>query len=59
MKTKTAYVIRTGEATEGRNISNKLRSRSGVRAAIRAAKRMGFKNAYAAKLQVSADSRLK
>jgi len=56
---KTAYLIRSGEMTNASNVSNKLRSYKGSRVALRAAKRLGFKDAYAAKISVSDDARLK
>lgn len=56
---KTAYLIRSGELTNSFNISNKLHSYKASRKALRAAKRMGFKNAYAGKMMVSDDARLK
>ncbi len=59
MKTKAAYVIRTGTIHSAFNISQKLRSWATARRAVRAAKRMGYSDAYAAKLMVSADSILK
>lgn len=59
MKTKTAYLIRNGEMIGGANVSNKLRSYSGSRRALRACKRMGHSNAYAAKILVNADCQLK
>lgn len=59
MKTKTAYVIRTGTLYDGRSISSKLRDRRGVGPALRAARRMGFVEAYAAKMSVAAGCRLK
>lgn len=56
---KTAYVIRSGEMVGAINVSNKLRSWKSSRRAIRAAKRLGFPNAYAAKIQVAKESILK
>jgi len=56
---KTAYLIRSGEAVGAINVSNKLRSWKSARRAIRAAKRLGFANAYAAKIQVASDAILK
>lgn len=56
MKTKVAYLIRSGTIHSAVNVSNKLRSRSGVRKAIKAAKRMGFAECYAAKMTVAADA---
>ena len=56
---KTAYIIRSGTIHSAFNISNKLRSYKSVRRAIKAAKRMGFKEVYAAKITVSKDSILK
>jgi len=59
MKTKVAYLIRSGTIHSAFNISNKLRSYAGAKRAIRAAKRMGFTEVYAAKMTVSSDSFLK
>jgi hypothetical protein len=59
MKTKTAYLIRSGTIHSAVNVSNKLRSWASVRRAIRAAKRLGFKDAYAAKMTVEKDCILK
>lgn len=59
MKTKTAYLIMSGELSNSFSISNKLRSYRGSRKALRAARRMGFKHAYAGTMQVSVDARLK
>lgn len=61
-KMKTAYLIRTGtmvNADVRANVSTKLRSRKGVARALKAARRMGFKDAYAAKMMVRADAPLK
>lgn len=58
MRTKTAYVIRSGEMIDGRDVSKKLRTKRRLRSAIRAAKRMGFPHAYACQITVSADCRL-
>jgi len=57
-KMKTVYVIRTGTVTESADVSHKLRSRSRVRRAILAARRMGFKQAYAAKLSVAKETKI-
>ena len=51
LKTRTAYLIRSGEM-DGINVSNRHRARSGVKSALKAAKRLGFPNAYAAKVIV-------
>ncbi|CAB4144068.1 hypothetical protein UFOVP466_19 [uncultured Caudovirales phage] len=59
MKTKTAYLIRSGTIHSAVNVSNKLRSFKGSRRALLAAKRMGFTEAYAAKMTVEADAVLK
>lgn len=58
MKTKTAYLIRTGTAVDAANVSNKLRSYATSRRSVRAARRLGFPEAYAAKLTVAADAKL-
>lgn len=59
MKTKPAYLIRNGEMVDAINISNKLHSYQATRKALKAARRMGFKNAYAMKMIVNADCKLK
>ena len=53
MMTRVAYLIRNGESHT--NVSNKLRAPNAKSKAIKAAKRMGFKSAYAAKVIVAAD----
>lgn len=54
--TKVAYLIRSGTIHSAVNVSNKLRSRASVKSAINAAKRLGFRDAYAAKMTVTKDS---
>ena len=58
MKTKTAYFIMTGDRA-GDFLSNKARSKKSVRRAIKAAKRMGYKGAYAVKALLNIDCKLK
>jgi hypothetical protein len=58
-KLKVAYVIRSGEMTNGIDVSSRLRSPGSLRKAIRAAKRMGFKNAYGSKMMVNSDCKLR
>ena len=54
MKTKKAYLIMTGEKI-GETVSNRFRCKKNVRRAIKAAKRMGFKNAYAVEGRLNVD----
>lgn len=58
-KLKAAYLIMTGEMNNITHISAKLRSRGSVKTALKAAKRLGYKNAHACKMMVSADCVLK
>lgn len=56
---KVAYLIRSGEIHSAINVSQKLYSHKSKSRGVKAAKRLGFKNAYAAKMMVSKEAILK
>lgn len=56
---KVAYLILTGEINQAFLVSTKLYSPKNKSRGVKAAKRMGFKNAYASKMMVSKDLILK
>lgn len=59
MKQKPAYLIRSGAMYSAANVSNKLHSHKATRRAIKAARRMGFTDAYAVKVMVHSECVLK
>lgn len=57
-KMRTAYLIMIGTRAGG-TISSKLRNYRGAQRAVKAAKRLGYTEAYAAKMPFNGEGKLK